>query len=301
MLSQLNYNDIKSLQVFIAVVNCKGISAAQSSLNMAQSAISTHLKYLEDKFGFILCQRGRAGFLLTEEGKRVYQACYKLSDSLNLFLNELKNIQADNSELSGTVNIALVDKLSDTIRTALSDTIQKLYEQHPLISLNFETLPPQKIEEKIINNQSDIGIAHFGTQRKEITYYVLSTEKQVVYYGQRHPLKEMTDIDINSLLTDYSWVKRGYALEKDLIPQMPTKMTATSLDMETTLLFILAGTHLGYLPENYASSYVKNKMIFPILSDKTSYSVPIHIGYKHNTSHLTKLVVTKIIETLKQN
>lgn len=300
MLNQLNYNDIKSLQVFTVVADCHGISAAQSALNMAQSAISLHLKYLEDKLGLTLCLRGRSGFSLTKEGEQIYQACQQLSDSFNIFMNDIKNIQTSNSILSGEVNIALVDKLSDNLKAALSSTIKKLYEQHPHISLNIETQSPQKIEEKIINNQLDIGIAYFGIQRKEITYNTLLTEKQVVYYGQQHPL-HLNQQPQDKILNEYAWVKRGYALEKDLIPQMPKKMTATSLDMETTLLFILAGTHLGYLPENYAATYVSKGVIFPIESDKTSYSVPIDLAYKHNSSPLAKLVVNKIIETMHQN
>lgn len=299
MLSQINSQDLKALQVFMAVTDCQGVSAAQTILNMAQSAISLHLKYIEDKFGFVLCHRGRSGFALTEEGKRVYQACQHLSNSFNKFSDEILTIQADNQVLSGSINIALVDKLPDHFKTALSNCIKLIYETNQNISLNIEIQSPQEIESKILNNQIDLGIGYFSKQIKEIVYKKISTERQNVYYSYQHPLAKVKEIDVDKIATDYPWVKRGYVISDGLVPLAPSVITATSKHMETTLLFILAGTHLGYLPENYADFYVQSKLLYPIDHEQVSYVVPLYLISKNSYSPLIRLFVLQLIKALK--
>ena len=71
VLGQLSDMDLRLLQVFKAVVECGGMSAAELELNIGTSTVSRHMKDLETRLGLTLCRRGRAGFALTAEGQRV--------------------------------------------------------------------------------------------------------------------------------------------------------------------------------------------------------------------------------------
>ena len=62
--------DLRLIRIFLGVVDAGGVSAAQPTLNMSQSTISTHLSTLEARLGFRLCDRGR-GFRLTPKGKEI--------------------------------------------------------------------------------------------------------------------------------------------------------------------------------------------------------------------------------------
>ena len=72
-LAQVSDFDIRLLKLFRSVVECGGFSAAESVLGIGRSAISQQMSDLEQRLGLRLCQRGRAGFALTEEGREVYQ------------------------------------------------------------------------------------------------------------------------------------------------------------------------------------------------------------------------------------
>ena len=52
MLTNLSDIDLKLLRVFVAVAEAQGVSAAQETLLMNQSTISTHLASLETRLGF---------------------------------------------------------------------------------------------------------------------------------------------------------------------------------------------------------------------------------------------------------
>ena len=80
-----------------------GISAAELELNIGRSTISRHIKDLETRLGVTLCRRGRAGFSLTDEGKRVYEATLRLLTAINDFRSEVNEIH---QEMTGKLVIA---------------------------------------------------------------------------------------------------------------------------------------------------------------------------------------------------
>lgn len=293
MLKKLNYRDLRALYVFVVVADCKGVSAAQTILDMAQPAISNYLKYLEDQFGFVLCLRGRSGFSLTKEGQEVYDACTTLSEGLDQFYDEIMQIQQASNTLTGELNIALIDELPLMLKKQISNTIAKFYEEHSQVTLNIEILSPHEIESRILNNRVDIGIGYFSQQLKEILYKKLIEERQYIYCSQNHELAKKSEASVEELLKHHAWVRRGYNLDPEIVPIRPTKLTATAKQMETTLLFIMAGTHVGYLPLDYAAPYVEKGVIVPIF-EEFSYSVSHHLITKNPNSPLIKIFMKKL-------
>ena len=57
MLDELIKIDIKTLRSFMAIVECQGVTAAQSCLNVTPSVISGHLTHLEDRLGMTVGAR----------------------------------------------------------------------------------------------------------------------------------------------------------------------------------------------------------------------------------------------------
>ena len=78
-LPNLSDIDLRLLRVFFAVVLSRGFAAAQRDLGISASNISVHISQLEQRLGVRLCERGRKGFRLTDEGQLIYDA------ALNLF------------------------------------------------------------------------------------------------------------------------------------------------------------------------------------------------------------------------
>src|SRR2546430_6565762 len=61
--------DLRQLRYFVAVAERGGFAAAASALNIAQSALSRHVKELERELGGALLERGARGVTVTESGK----------------------------------------------------------------------------------------------------------------------------------------------------------------------------------------------------------------------------------------
>ena len=84
------------------MAECGGFAAAQVALNVSQSTISRQIGDLERRLGMRLCQRGRAGFHLTDKGRIVYEACQHLSTALESFRT---TVGALRGELVGDLSI----------------------------------------------------------------------------------------------------------------------------------------------------------------------------------------------------
>ena len=61
------------LENFIAIAEEKNISAAARRMHIAQSALSTQLKTLEEEMGCVLLKRNPHGVSLSYEGELFYE------------------------------------------------------------------------------------------------------------------------------------------------------------------------------------------------------------------------------------
>lgn len=84
--------DLRLLHIFVTIAQCKGFSAAQAHLNMSQSAISASMASLETRLGYRLCERGRRGFHLTEEGKLILESAQDLFSSLEHLVSRVRGL-----------------------------------------------------------------------------------------------------------------------------------------------------------------------------------------------------------------
>ena len=100
--SQISDADLRILRIYKTVVECGGFSAAEVVLNISRAAISIAISDLETRLGFRLCQRGRSGFSLTNEGSQVYEHTLQLLSSIEDFRT---HINALHQHLKGELNI----------------------------------------------------------------------------------------------------------------------------------------------------------------------------------------------------
>ncbi|WP_370469877.1 LysR family transcriptional regulator [Snodgrassella alvi] len=270
MLHTLIKHDLKALQAFVAIVECQGVTAAQKRLNMSQSAISTHLAHLEESLGVVLCRRGRSGFALTKAGHQLYEACTLLLQATSEFHREVQNIKWHRSVLSGTLRIGLVEYLPVDFQNILNRVIASAYQHYPELRLSIDICAPQDIEIAIANNQMDFGVGYYYSLLKNLHYQLVFEEREYIFCHISHPAAKVSDLTLNLLSEDYQWVKRIYARQQEGNSLMTGNTTAVAHKQQATLMFILAGSHLGLLSEEVAESYVRSGVLIPLLTQQAA-------------------------------
>lgn len=263
---RLHRADLHLLGVFMVVVQCGGFAAAQVALNVGQSTISRQIGDLERRLGMRLCQRGRAGFRLTDKGRVVYEACQHLSVALEGFRSTLGDLKG---KLVGELSIAVIDNLATERGYPLADVLRGFRNAARQVEIHFHTLAPDEIERAVLENRVNLGIGVFHQHRPGLRYEVLYDDPVELYCGFGNPLFDRSpdEIDHDNLRTA-DLAHRAYLSERQVAPRtadLPS--TAKARQIEGIAFLVLSGWHIGYLPVSYAERWVTSGRMRSIMPD----------------------------------
>jgi DNA-binding transcriptional LysR family regulator len=292
-MKQLRDAEIHLLRVFAQVVEAGGLSAAQERLNVAPSTISTQISSLEERLGFRICLRGRAGFSLTPKGKIVLKEAQKLFSGLDRFQGEMLGI-ADT--YVGVTRIGLLDSIAHNPNLHLSSAINTFRNENSRHQFAIHLITPGEFEVAILDGIIDLAIGWTGYQLPSLRYLPLFKETQTIYCERRHPLFEQTEIIEPSALERQDWVRRAYSMPTSLPFYKPPISTASATHMEAVAHLIISGLYVGYLPQHYAQPWVDENRLRAILPKEMSYDVEFSLILKH--SQLQNTALKRLTEIL---
>lgn len=288
--------ELKLLRVFRVVVDCGGFSAAEVEIGLTKSAISKHVSDLEIRLGVRLCERGRSGFALTEEGKVVYEAISQLLVSLEEFRSR---INAFHSELIGEFYIGFIDSLVTHEAEPLRDILADYCKANPAIRLNMMVGSAAEIDRAVEERRLHIGVSVADERSVRALTTPLAVETSYLYCGAGHEAFAVPDAELkDERLSKYALVQHGYsAAEGRLIGDLELRSAATSHQTEGVLFLVLAGTHIGFLPSHYAAAWEKRGMIRPIRPREIVKET--RLAVKANRSSLANPMVRSFLAVVK--
>lgn len=275
MIATLNSADLRLLQVFKAVVECGGFSAAQIELNVSQSTISTQMADLETRLGARLCQRGRAGFNLTEDGRLVYEASQRLFRSLDAFAAEVGEMRG---RLVGDLHLATIDNVISNRDCPLHEAVTLFKRRAGAVRLTLHVGPPLEIERAVLDGRYHVGIGTFPSHAPGLAYRALFRERMSLYCGRDHPLFGRDDADLT--LTEIGaaeYARRGYATASRIAALTPRNVSATAFNMEAIAVMVLSGRFIGHLPDHYAARWVGQGSMRALKPERLSFDSPFEI------------------------
>lgn len=263
--------DIRLLRIYKAVVESGGFAAAEVTLNISRAAISIAISDLEQRLSLRLCQRGRSGFSLTDEGQQVYQAILQLLSALEDFRTQVNGIH---TQLKGELNIGITDNLVTMPRMRITNAIKALKEKGPDITVNIRMTPPSDIEVGVLDGRLHVGAVPMIKTLSGLNYIPLYDEQSHLYCSHTHPLFKARDneITLNDIYTADT-VHPAYAQSPE-IKAMYQNMhsTATATDREGTAFLILTGQFIGYLPTHFAERWLHQGSMRALIPEQLHYS-----------------------------
>lgn len=283
LLGQLSDMDLRLLQVYKAVVDCGGFSAAQLELNIGVSTISRHIKDLEIRLGLVLCQRGRAGFALTSDGQYVYAETVKLCQALQDFRTRLNDLHG---HLCGELNIALFEKTTSNPNARIAQAIRHFVELAPCVSLNLHVRPINEIERCVIDGSYDVGIVPAHRDSACLQYTRLFTERMQLYCSATHPLSRRTKQALQwDDLRNYQLAGLAYhSPNMQMSHQAGLRRAAHAYDQEGVAAFVLSGKFIGFLPNHYARSFVADGLMMAINAQALHYEAEFFGITRHSST-----------------
>ncbi len=294
---RLHKADLHMLAVFMTVAECGGFAPAQVALNVCQSTISRQIGDLERRLGMRLCQRGRAGFRLTDKGRIVYEACQHLATALESFR---ATVGALRGELIGELSIAVIDNWATDSGYPMADVLRAFRSKARQVHVHFHTLAPDEIERAVLENRVNLGIGVFHQHRPGLAYEALYDDPVELYCGKDHALFDRAPEGIDSDdLQPADLVHRAYLSERQVAPltgDLPS--TAAARQIEGVAFLILSGWHIGYLPVSYAERWVESGQMRSLLPETYRLNTKIELVTRRGVA-LT-LVSQTFADTLRK-
>lgn len=291
--------ELRLLRVFASVVQHGGFSAAQTALGMTQATISTHMRHLEERLGLRLCSRGRSGFLLTDEGRLVYEAALELFGSLEKFQSRIGEAQG---ELSGNLSFGTVDAMITNRDLDLQGALAVFHRQAPRVHLEIDVAAPQVLHQGLLNGTYQIVLMpSVGSVMPHVRSQPVFSEMQKLYCAEGHALFKTPDGDItDDLLEAQSFAGRTYMLNETICGVNFTWAAATP-HMEGTLLLLLSGAYIGFLPDHYADEWVRNGRLRLLAPERMTFEDMFHIAYPRNKpSRAAETLAHAITESVRK-
>ena len=263
---QLHDVDLKLLKVFDAVVRCGGLSAAQAELNVGQSTISMQIGQLEVRLGVRLCQRGRAGFLLTEQGRAIHEATQRLFSAIENFRMEAHE---QKRSVTGTLQLGVIDNTMTDASSPLREAVSALLSSGAGIRINLCIGSPSELEQRVLDGRLHVAIGHFPNPVSGLSCAGLYEEIHGLYCGRQHPLLRHAGPAGITLeqLKGAQVVSRGYLRRQDLNLLKVDIASSTADNVEAQAILILSNSFIGFLPRHYAAPWVARGELVPLLGD----------------------------------
>lgn len=247
--------DWNLLKLFNAIVEAGGVSAAARRLNRNQPAISLALKRLEAGVGARLCQRGPAGFRLTDAGRRVAEIAAGLERGVSGLPPRLADAGRD---LKGRVRLQVI---SNVVHSVFDRALAAFHSRHPSVELVIEVDTWDAIGRNLLRGEADIGVAPARFQHAQLRYDLLFREVHRPYCGRGHALFGKHVGNPRSL-AGYGFVLTGDDEPDDLTKfrlryGLGRQVAGLSEHLEEAKRLALAGVGICFLPEDFARPEVK--------------------------------------------
>jgi len=164
---------IRRVEVFVAVVEAGGFSAAANRLHIAQSAVSVAVKELERELGTQLFVRGKRHLELTETGQLLLERARPA-------LQQLYNIRSAVRDLETlAVGMVRIGAPAMVTQFALRHVLPKFMKAHPGVRLHLRQAGALEIEQLAVRGEIDVGVISYRESMPELESRLIWTFRNI--------------------------------------------------------------------------------------------------------------------------
>jgi len=204
--------NLRQLEVFRTIMQCRSITDAARVLNVSQPAITKVLRHAEDQLGITLFRRERGRLIPTNEAELLFP------DTERIFreLQSLKRLSADLRD--GTTGLLRVGASASLALSLVPDALKQYRLDHPGVRITCHLLAATEMVEMVMARQLDIGITVAPIVVPSARTEVIHTADIVCVMPEGHPLtalKSVTPHDVadHTLISFSSAASVGHLLE----------------------------------------------------------------------------------------
>ncbi|XAW87516.1 LysR family transcriptional regulator [Vibrio sp. CDRSL-10 TSBA] len=197
--------ELRQLKHFVTAVEQGSISAAARVLNLAQPAISSSIKKLEQELKTPLFNRRDRGIALTKAGSEFVlhaRQILRQADDAKLAMQAMEGLD------QGQVDIAVPSMLGSYYFPPL---LMAFRHQYPNIDMSIQDTGTRNIRRMLLDGEVELGVVASKDLTPELESGPLIREEMVVCMSVDHPLAEKEVIEYADFLShDLVLFRKGY-------------------------------------------------------------------------------------------
>lgn len=183
----------RHIKYFLAVAQHHSFTKAASALHVSQPALSQQVRQLEESLSAQLFDRSGRTTRLTDAGEVYLRYARRASQELE----EGKRAIHDVGDLSrGALRVALTPTFTTYL---VGPLVEAFHSRYPNITLNLREIAQEQMEELLLADELDVGIAFEDGHSQDIETQPLLIEALALVVGERHPLAGQSAIDLGAL------------------------------------------------------------------------------------------------------
>ncbi|WP_407572668.1 LysR family transcriptional regulator [Deinococcus altitudinis] len=198
--------DLRQLQLFVAVAEELNFTRAAERVNLSQPALSHRIQGLEDHLGVQLLFRTARGAMLTPAGETLLVEARRLLDAAEQLVQQVRRAGGLNGQ-DARVGFDFVELGSVP---PLPSILTAFRTQFPDASVDLQVLPPDQLEQALLNDRLDIAFAFRGLGGSKLGFHPLLEGRYQVLLPEGHPLNRQETVSPAQLVS-----------ERLLLPQLP--------------------------------------------------------------------------------
>jgi DNA-binding transcriptional LysR family regulator len=224
--------DLRQLKVFLEVANSAGFTRAAEKMHIAQSALSTSIRKLEEELGVVLFNRRERKVVLTAEGEILAAHARDILQGVVKARQEIEDLRG---LLKGEVKVGLTPMLSSFFFPKIISAFKR---RHPGLQISIFGDSAWNIQQMVESGAIDMGII-VGAVPEELDRHHLLREEVIACVHRHHPLAAAKKLPLRTLLSQpMVHFKEGYHL-RELIDSLARKEGISPVVMAESNLFSL--------------------------------------------------------------
>ena len=183
----------RHIQYFLAVAQHEGFTKAAAALHVSQPALSQQVRQLEESLGAQLFDRSGRKTRLTDAGEVYLRYALRAAQELQ----EGKRAIHDVGDLSrGSLRMAVTPTFTTYL---VGPLVEAFHHRYPNITLNVRELAQEQMENQLLADELDVGIAFDQGHAQDIDASPLLVETLALVVGKLHPLAAEQAIGLDTL------------------------------------------------------------------------------------------------------
>lgn len=183
----------RQVRYFLAVAEHQSFTRAAEALHVSQPALSQQVRLMEEGLGVQLFDRSGRTTRLTDSGQVYLQYVLRASQEFR----EAKRALHDVDDLSrGALRVGVTPTFTTYL---VGPLFEAFHSRYPNISLNLREISQEHMEDLLLSDEIDVGIAFSGTSTVDLDLEPLLLETLALVVRTGHPMAGEISIGLDAL------------------------------------------------------------------------------------------------------